>query len=43
MQALIDALNGTDAGGIDPGANAIDDNGVTTKDNIDKFTAEWAG
>jgi ribose transport system substrate-binding protein len=42
MQALIDALNGKDAGGIDPGADAIDDNGVT-KDNIDKFTAEWAG
>ena len=42
MQAIIDALNGKDAGGIDPGTNAIDDNGVT-KDNIDKFTAEWAG
>lgn len=42
MQALIDALDGKDAGGIDPGANAVDDNGVT-KDNLDKFTAEWAG
>jgi ribose transport system substrate-binding protein len=42
MQAIIDALNGKDAGGIDPGANAIDDNGVT-KDNLDKFTAQWAG
>ena len=42
MQALVDALNGKDDGGIDPGTNAIDDNGVT-KDNISKFTAEWAG
>ncbi len=42
MQAIIDALNGKDAGGLDPGANAIDDNGVT-KDNISKFTAQWAG
>jgi ribose transport system substrate-binding protein len=42
MQALVDALNGTDAGGIDPGANAIDDNGVTSE-NLDKFTAQWEG
>jgi ABC-type sugar transport system substrate-binding protein len=42
MQAIVDALNGTDAGGIDPGANAVDDNGVT-QENLDQFTAEWAG
>jgi ribose transport system substrate-binding protein len=42
MQAMVDALNGTDAGGIDPATDAVDDNGVT-KDNIDQFTAEWAG
>jgi len=42
MQAIIDALNGKDDGGVDPGAKAIDDNGVT-KDNISQFTAQWAG
>jgi ribose transport system substrate-binding protein len=42
MQAIINALNGKDDGGVDPGVNAVDDNGVT-KDNIDKFTAQWAG
>lgn len=42
MQAIVDALNGKDAGGIDPGANAIDDNGVT-QENLSKFTAQWAG
>jgi ribose transport system substrate-binding protein len=42
MQAIVDALNGTDAGGIDPGEGAIDDNGVT-QENLDQFTAEWAG
>lgn len=42
MQALVDALNGKDAGGIDPGLNAVDDNGVTQQ-NVSQFTAEWAG
>jgi len=42
MNAMLDALNGKDDGGIDPGANAVDDNGVT-KDNLSKFTAQWAG
>ncbi len=42
MNAMVDALNGKDDGGIDPGANAVDENGVT-KDNLSQFTAQWAG
>ena len=42
MEAMIQALNGTDVGGIDPITNAPD-GGLITADNVEKFTAQWAG
>ena len=43
MQALIDAINkGKKSGYIDP-FKGFPNDGVMTKDNADKFTAEWPG
>ena len=43
MNAMVEALkSGKVTGGIDP-ATAVADEALMTKDNIDKFTAEWAG
>ncbi|NIA25689.1 MAG: substrate-binding domain-containing protein [Gammaproteobacteria bacterium] len=43
MEAMVDAvLNGNHEGGIDPLAT-LPDNGLVTRDNVDKFTAEWQG
>jgi len=40
MEALIEALNGNDLGGIDP-ALSVPDGGLMTGENVDQFTAEW--
>lgn len=43
MQAMVDALkSGTKAGGIDP-LTSIPDEGLITKENVGKFTAQWNG
>lgn len=43
MEAMYKALSGGgDTGGIDPLTQAPDD-GLITADNVDKFTAQWAG
>jgi len=42
MQAMVDALAGTMTGGVDP-LTQIPDEGLVTKDNVDKFTAQWDG
>jgi ribose transport system substrate-binding protein len=42
MEALVQALGGTDVGGIDP-ALSVPDEGLMTAENADKFTAEWDG
>ncbi len=42
MEALVEALNGNDLGGIDP-ALTVPDEGLITAENADKFTAEWDG
>ena len=42
MDALVKALSGTDVGGIDP-LTTLPDDGLVTKDNVAKFTAEWNG
>jgi ribose transport system substrate-binding protein len=42
MEALVEALNGNDLGGIDP-ALAVTDEGLMTAENVDQFTAEWDG
>jgi len=43
MQAMVDALTtGTAEGGIDP-LTAMPDDGKVTKDNLDKFSAQWDG
>lgn len=43
MEALVKALkDGTASGGIDP-LTTIPDEGLVTKDNVDKFTAQWNG
>lgn len=43
MTNLLDKLqSGTDGGGVDP-LTTIEDEGLITQANIDKFTAEWAG
>ena len=42
MEALIEAFNGNDVGGIDPALQAPDE-GLMTAANVDKFTAEWDG
>ena len=43
MNAMVEALkNGKVTGGIDP-ATVVPDEALMYKENIDKFTAEWAG
>jgi ribose transport system substrate-binding protein len=43
MQAMVDALkDGKMDGGIDP-LTTVPDNGLITKDNVAKFTAQWNG
>lgn len=43
MNAMVEAFKtGKVTGGIDP-ATTLPDEGLMTKDNIDKFTAEWNG
>jgi ribose transport system substrate-binding protein len=43
MEAMVAALrDGTAAGGIDP-LTTLPDEGLVTKDNVAKFTAEWDG
>ena len=43
MQAMVKALeNGTKTGGVDAGARLPND-GLVTKANVDKFTAQWTG
>ncbi len=42
MQAMVDALAGKMTGGVDP-LTQIPDEGLVTKDNVDKFTAQWDG
>jgi ribose transport system substrate-binding protein len=43
FEALMAAINdGTDTGGVDVTSNLPDD-GLITKDNVSKFTAQWAG
>ncbi|MBI4922410.1 MAG: sugar ABC transporter substrate-binding protein [Devosia nanyangense] len=42
MQAMVDALNGKMDGGIDP-LTSVPDEGLITKDNVSKFTAQWNG
>ncbi len=41
MEALVEALNGNDLGGIDP-ALSVPEEGLLTAENADQFTAEWA-
>lgn len=43
MNAMVDAFkSGKVTGGIDP-ATTLPDEGLITKDNVDKFTAQWNG
>lgn len=42
MEAMVDALGGTDAGGIDP-ALSVPNGGLMTQDNIGDFSAQWDG
>ncbi|MEM7274240.1 MAG: sugar ABC transporter substrate-binding protein [Actinomycetota bacterium] len=42
MQAMIDALAGTDIGGVDP-AQSVPNGGLMTPDNIGDFTPQWDG
>lgn len=43
MEAMVDALeNGNHQGGIDP-LESAPDGGLITRENVDKFTAEWDG
>jgi hypothetical protein len=42
MEALVEAFNGTDIGGVDP-ALSMPDEGLMTAENADLFTAEWDG
>jgi len=42
MEAMVEALNGTDTGGVDP-AQSVPNGGLMTPDNIGDFTAEWDG
>lgn len=42
MEALVEALNGNDLGGIDP-ALSVQDEGLVTAENAADFTAEWDG
>jgi hypothetical protein len=42
MEAMVEALNGNDTGGVDP-ALSVPNDGLMTQDNIGDFTAEWDG
>ena len=43
MQAMVDALkSGKKTGGINP-ATTLPDEGLITKENVGKFTAQWNG
>lgn len=42
MQALVDALGGTDVGGVDP-AESVPNGGLMSQDNIGDFTPQWDG
>jgi len=42
MQAMIDALAGTDTGGVDP-AQSVPNGGLITPDNVGDFTPQWDG
>jgi len=42
MEAMVEALNGSDTGGVDP-AQSVPNEGLMTQDNIGDFTAEWDG
>lgn len=43
IEALIAAIrNGEDTGGVDP-LTRLPDEGLVTKDNVDKFESQWAG
>lgn len=42
MEAMVEALGGTDVGGIDP-AESVPNGGLMTPDNIADFTAQWDG
>lgn len=42
MEAMVEALNGTDTGGVDP-ALSVPNDGLMTQDNIGDFTPEWDG
>lgn len=42
MQAMVDALAGTDTGGVDP-SESVPNRGLMLPDNIGDFTAQWDG
>lgn len=42
MQAMLDALDGTDTGGVDP-ALSVPNGGLMTQDNVGDFTPQWDG
>ncbi|MEM9613829.1 MAG: sugar ABC transporter substrate-binding protein [Actinomycetota bacterium] len=42
MEAMVDALAGTDTGGVDP-AQSVPNGGLMTPDNIADFTPQWDG
>ncbi|MEM7339466.1 MAG: sugar ABC transporter substrate-binding protein [Actinomycetota bacterium] len=42
MQAMVDALDGTDTGGVDP-AQSVPNGGLMTPDNIADFSPQWDG
>ncbi|MCE2526642.1 MAG: sugar ABC transporter substrate-binding protein [Actinomycetia bacterium] len=42
MEAMVDALAGTDTGGVDP-SQSVPNRGLMTQDNIDDFPAQWDG
>lgn len=42
MEAMVDALNGIDVGGIDP-SGSVPNGGLMTQDNVGDYTAEWDG
>ena len=42
MEALVDALEGVDQGGVDPSLS-VPNRGLMTQDNIGEFPAQWDG
>lgn len=42
MEAMVEALNGNDVGGIDP-SGSVPNGGLMTQDNVGDYTAEWDG